>query len=211
MPDFEYTPRTTNDKSTLTETWHPAFLVAIQDEPTPESWQMYAKSPRMWRWQFAVFNDAATLLQTAPERQSTVTSQKFSPGGGQAQAAKAYVFTCKLLGRQIQPGERVNLDPLMPLPCEVLVNRRDKLGQMIEYANITDLRPWPDGQQYVTDAMKQALAALGQDQPPRQQAPPVQPAYQPPSQATRPPALAAWGQPATALPPAGTFGQKPGN
>jgi hypothetical protein len=137
VPDFSYTPKMTNDRSTLTPGWHPACLVAIADEETPPQWQMAAQSPRLWRWQFAVWEAVGQVPTASPEMQSAPTSQKFSPGG-KVQASKAYVFTRKLLGRVIEPGEHINLDTLMPLPCQVLVARTNKNGEPIEFAGAGD-------------------------------------------------------------------------
>lgn len=155
---FNYTPQTINDRSDLSPAWHPAMLMQIADEETPAGWQMAAQSPRLWRWKFAVWESQAHIPTTPPEAQSTVTSQKFSPGG-KFQASKAFVFTRKLLGREIAPGEAIDLDPMMPLPCQVLVSRTDKNGAPIAYANIVDLQAWPDGQSVLTPDLRQQLTA----------------------------------------------------
>jgi hypothetical protein len=153
MPSMTYTPRTYNDPSALTMGWHPAFLLEIADEPTPEHWQMYEKSPRMYRWKFAVW-EVPTLIPThAPERQSAVSTQIFAPKGRQP-ASKAYTWAATLLGRQIPPGETVTLDPLMPLPVRVKVERKD------QYANIRDLEPCPELTPYLTPELHQKLAAF---------------------------------------------------
>lgn len=160
MPEMGYETKSYNDKSSLTDGWHPAYLVAITDEETPEGWQMKAQSPRMWRWHFAVYATPEMIAQHQPEHQSAPSSQKFTPKGRQA-ASKAYLWTCELLQRQIAPGERVNLDPLMPLPCRVKVSRKD------EYANIVDLEKWPEGTQYLTAVLHQELQHfLDQTAPP---------------------------------------------
>lgn len=151
MPDMTYQPIAYNDKSALTDGWHPAYLLAITDEPTPESWKMFAQSPRMWRWHFCVWATPDQITQQAqPERQSAPSSQKFTPKGKQP-ASKAYAWTSALLQRQIPPGECVNLDPLMPLPCRVKVSRNG------EYANIIDLEAWPEGTQQLTPEFKHKL------------------------------------------------------
>ena len=210
MPHFSYTPQTINDKSLLSSAWHPAFLVQIADEETPVGWQMAAQSPRLWRWKFAVWESAAHVQSTPPEAQSTVTSQKFSPGG-KFQASKAFVFTRKLLGRDIQSGESIDLDPMMPLPCQVLISRTDKNGAPIEYANITDLQAWPAGHQVLTPEMRSQLATwlqmkqAGTPEPP----PPATPPQAPPPSAP-PPGMQSWGtlapQPAPVPPVAGKAG-----
>jgi hypothetical protein len=184
-PEFAYEPKSFNDKSVLTDGWHPAFLLAITDEPTPEGWAMYAQSPRMWRWHFGVWATPEAIATQAPEHQSAPSSQKFTPKGRQP-ASKAYEWTTYLLGRQIAPGERVNLDPLLPVPCRVKVARKD------EYANIKDLEAWPEGAGYLTPALRATLATLlepGQDAPPKASTsspatPPAAAAYQPPSGVT---------------------------
>jgi hypothetical protein len=186
-PEMGYETKSVNDKSTLSEGWHPAFLLAITDEETPAAWKMAEQSPRMWRWHFAVWETPQTMQQT-PERQSAPTSQKFSPGG-KFQPSKAYVWTCELLGRQIQPGERVNLDPSLPLPCRVKVRRNN------EYANIIDLEKWPEGQAYLNEGMRASLKSLMEDQAqpePWAQPPASQPAAKP------------WAKPATPQPVGGS-------
>ena len=191
MPSFSYTPQTINDKSLLSSAWHPAMLMQIADEETPAGWQMAAQSPRLWRWKFAVWESPVHLTTTPPEAQSTVTSQKFSPGG-KFQASKAFVFTRKLLGREIQPGECIDLDSLLPLPCQVLITRTDKNGAPIEYANITDLQAWDEGQAVLTPELRSQLATwlqMKQAPAPQQTAPPA--AVAPPP-APHAPAMQSW-------------------
>src|SRR5262245_12181321 len=153
MPQMSYTPKTYNDITALSAGWHPAYLLEMADEPTPESWKMYDQSPRLWRWRFAVWEVPTLIDRQKPERQSAVSSQKFTPKGRQP-ASKAYSWTAALLGRQIPPGEVVNLDPLMPIPCRVKVELSN------QYANIVDVEPCPDITQYLTPAMRQSLAAF---------------------------------------------------
>ncbi len=198
MPPFTYTPRTINDKSSLTPGMHPAFLVAIVTEPTPENWEMAKKSPFMLRWQFAVWDSAQTLTAGAPpERQSMVSSQAFTPKGN-FQASKAYQWTSILLGREPAAGESVDLDPMLPLPCQLMVLRTDKLGKPTEYANLNGLFPWPDGAAFRTPEFCAKLAVLMAA--PREDAPPSPPAPQP--QYARP-AQAATAPQAASAPPAG--------
>ena len=189
MPSMTYTPKTYNDPSALSPGWHPAFLLEIADEPTPEGWKMYEKSPRLWRWRFACWEVPTLIDRQAPERQSAVSSQAFTPKGRQP-ASKAYLWTSALLGRQIPPGETVNLDPLMPIPCRVKVERAN------EYANILDVEASPDLAQYLTDAFKAHLAAFlvtfGQ-------APDPAPA---PARPVPQPGLQPWGSGTPAPPPA---------
>jgi hypothetical protein len=153
MPVFTNTPKSLNDKSALTDGWHPAFLLSIQEEATPDTWKMYAKSPRMYRWRFAVWSSPDRIPLDQPERQSAPSSMAFSPKGKNP-ASKAYQWTTELLGRQILPGEAVDLDPLLPLPCRVKVERNG------EYANIILLEGWKEGAALLTDELRQGLRDL---------------------------------------------------
>jgi hypothetical protein len=175
MPVFANVPKVTNDKSALTDGWHPAFLLAIQEEDTPPTWKMYAKSPRMYRWRFAVWANPDRITLDAPERQSAPSSMAFSPRGKNP-ASKAYQWTTELLGRQIMPGESVDLDPLLPLPCRVKIERNG------EYANIMLLEGWKEGAAYLTDALKHTLSHLdtAEETPGPQATPPPPPAWSPP-------------------------------
>lgn len=189
MPVFTYEPRTINDKSTLTPGMHPAFLLAIRDEEVPDGWQMKEKSPRMWRWVFAVWATPQDITNgVKPEKQSATSSQTFSPGG-KYQPSKAYVWTCKLLGRKIAAGESVDLDPSLPLPCQVMVTRTKQDGTPIEYANLPSLEAWPDGLSYLTPEFRTALVRVLEEAPATQAAtPPVaQPQYAQPAQMTQAP------------------------
>lgn len=160
MPLFTYTPLTTDDKSALSTGMHPAFLVAIEQEDTPPTWQMAQKSPVMLRWRFLVWENVQTLQAHAqPERQSMVSSMAFTPAGN-FQASKAYQWTSILLGREPAKGETVDLDPLMPLPCQVMVLRTDKLGKPTEFANLNGLFPWPEGAAVRTPEFCAAMASL---------------------------------------------------
>lgn len=167
MPAMSYTPKPTNDASTLTPGWHPAVLLAILDEATPEGWIMAQRNPRMYRWKFAVYTTPQNLPHETPERQSAVSSQAFTPKGRNP-ASKAYTWTTELLGRVIMPGESVDLDPLLPLPCRVKIERRE------QYANIVDLERWDEGKPLLTDAVKRTLAHLDEEAPPVTTPPPVQ-------------------------------------
>ena len=158
MPTFSYTPRMFSDASALPEGLHPAFLVAVTDEETPEGWQMREKSPRMWRWYFAVYDNVQVIPHVRPELQSTVSSQTFSPGG-KYQPSKAYVWAVALLNRQIGKGEKIDIDAMLPLACELYISRRDKQGTPVEQAIIKDLVAWGDGAQYLTPELKARLAA----------------------------------------------------
>jgi hypothetical protein len=190
-----------NDRSALTDGWHPAYLLAITDEPTPETWQMYQQSPRLWRWHFAVWEIPTLIGRQAPEHQSAPSSQKFTPKGRQ-QASKAYAWTAALLGRQIPPGERVNLDPLMPLACRVKVSRKD------DYANIVDLEAYPDGAALLTPEIRAMLAQMSRLDEPDTPPPAQTPAPTPPTPSPAPqPGMQAWGS-APAQPPASPWGRR---
>lgn len=201
MPNFTYQPRSINDPSQLSEGWHPAFLLSIADEATPEQWSMYESSPRLWRWIFAVWETPQHVQATTPELQSAPTSQKFTPGG-RYQPSKAYTWTCTLLGRAVQAGESVSLDELLPLPCRLKIRRTNGQGQPIEFANISDLEPWPDGTSLLTADLRQKLTtwfAMKQETPTPA---PAKVAAPRPSPAAAPSAApAGWGQPAPAPAP----------
>jgi len=180
MPQFHRTTTTINDVSNLNPGDHPAFLMAILDEETPETWTMYQQSPRMWRWHFAVYSSDAALGQEVPELQSTVSSQKFSPPVKNYSASKAYRFVKAILNRDIPRAETVDLDPMMPIPCRVIVSRKDSQGEAIEFANIDDVNHWASGP--VTPAFAQYLRqwyAEKTRQTPPPQAPPAPQAFAP--------------------------------
>jgi hypothetical protein len=202
MPNFTYQPRSINDPSMLSEGWHPAYLLHIADEATPEQWTMYESSPRLWRWLFAVWETPQHVQATTPELQSVPTSQKFSPGG-RYQPSKAYTWTCTLLGRAVQAGESVSLDAALPLPCRLKIRRVNGQGQPIEFANIVDLEPWPDGASLLTPELQQKLTTwFGMKQagtPVPAPAPVAQPR---PVPAPASDARAGWGSPAPAHTPA---------
>jgi hypothetical protein len=203
---FGYDPLSTNDRSQLTEGWHPAFLVQVTEEDTPTTWQMYAKSPRRWVFHFAIWEATQHIGRQAPEHQSASTSKTFSPGG-KYQPSKAYVWTCELLDRRIPPGERIDPNDFVPLPCRLKILRHDKDGNPMEYANIKDLEKWPDGKQFLTPDLHQNLHVWMQQKlagPAPTTAspatPPVQTAPQSPPAPLSQPAPSWAAQPATAAP-----------
>jgi len=191
---MRYETKTYNDRSALSAGWKPAFLLAIGDEATPETWKMFEQSPRFWRWKFAVWEVPHLITQQMPERQSAISSQKFTPKGRQP-ASKAYQWTASLLGHQIAPGETVDLDPLMPIPCRVKIERTN------EYANIVDVEPCPEIAQHLTEDMKRQLAGFletfSQAPEPEGNRPPApaQQWQQPQAQAQPAPQQQLWGQP----------------
>ena len=160
MPEFAPSPQYTSDKSNLTRGRHPAFLCLITEEPIPQGWKMGEKDTMMFRWHFAVWETPAHIATTAPEHQSAVSSRKFSPAGTQPQS-KAYGWTTELLGRRPAPGERVNLDPLLPLPCEVKIAREKKDGTPTDYAVVLELEAWAGGAALRTPELVTKLRELG--------------------------------------------------
>ncbi len=150
MPTFTIKPSSTNDPSQLTAGWHPAVLVEIADEETPDGWIMKERNPRLYRWQFRVWSRPEDMATQEPERQSAVSSQAFTPKGRNP-ASKAYTWTVELLGRMVLPGEAVDLDPLMPIPCRVKIERKE------QYANIIDLERWEDGAALLTEPVRRKL------------------------------------------------------
>jgi hypothetical protein len=190
MPEFTYEPRSTNDKSTLSAGWHPAFLLAITDEPKPPTWRNVETHPRIWRWHFAVWESATLIGRQAPEHQTAASEQKFSPGSKNYPPSKAWIWTGELLDHEIHPGERIDLDALArqnPIPCRIKIERAG------DYANIKDLeharKSWTDAAQYLTADVRAAVAQLlelanGQQAP---AAPPQPPQPQP--------GMQSWGSP----------------
>lgn len=210
MPMMTYEPKSSyNDKSVLSNGWHPGYLLAIEDQPKPPSWKNYEQAPRIWRWVFAVWEVPGLIGNQAPERQTAASEQKFAPAGklrdgGTRSASKAYTWTQELLGREIQPGECVDLDPLMPLPCRIKMERNG------EYVNIKDIERWPEGQALLTEAIKAQLRTLldrGNEAQPAPQQPAMAPAPTPPQH----PGMAAWGSTPQAhqAPPTGWPAQQP--
>jgi hypothetical protein len=190
-----YTPQYFSEPSQLTEGVHPAFLMAITDEVTPPNWESAKKNPRIYRWHFAVLHNVETMGQYHPELQTAVSSQIFSGG---KQPSKNYTWHCTLIGHEIQPEEEVDLDPMMPVPCQLFIGRHDKTGKAIEYANIDKLYAWPDGYKVLTDATRQMLATwwrMKQAETPEPPAPAAQPPVPPVQAPPTPPAPPAYQPP----------------
>jgi hypothetical protein len=200
MPEFFYEPRSTNDKSTLSTGWHPAFLIAIGDDAKPSTWRDVDIRPRIWRWHYVVWEVATLIGRQPPEHQTATSEQTFSPGGRQYGPSKAWRWTRDLLDREIQPSERVNLDVIArqnPIPCRIKVERNG------DWANIKDLESartsWPEGATALTPEVRayitQFLTEI--DNP---QAPPPPPASSPQPQPQ--PGMQSWGsQPPQPAPP----------
>jgi len=206
MVQFVYNPPSFNDLSSLTPGWHPAFLLDIEDIETPLHFKSHEKYPRSRRWRLAVWEtDLLIDQQVTPERQSALSSSAFAPAytrndGQHVQAAKAYKWTEALLGRQIVPGEVIDLSAMLPLACRVEVERKN------EYANITAISRYPELASKLTLGLRQYLAEfLGTfgdqtNQAPRYQSPPV---AQAPTPAPTPPVqsgMQSWGTPAPRTP-----------
>lgn len=161
MPEFKQESSSfISDVSKLPQGWRPAYLCLISDEAVPEGWQM--RGGRMWRWHFAVWESPQHISSVAPEHQSAPTSKTFSPGGKNP-PSKAFVWTCELIGRRPNPGESVNLDPMMPIPCRVKIARTKTDGTPIEYARILEIEAWDDGAPLLTSELRDKLLAKAQE------------------------------------------------
>lgn len=199
------TNRPTTPPSSLSDGWHPAYLLHISEEATPGDWQMHAQSPMMYRWHFAVW-ETPTTMQHEPEVQSGLTSTKFSPKG-RYQASKAYTWSCALLGRTIQAGETIDYEPLYPLACRIKTGKEP--GK--DFVKVLDVETWSEGQQAmapIKDALLELRVTIVQQPPPV-----IPPATTPPPaqrQAPAPvqPGMQTWGsvqgQPAGSPPPPAT-------
>jgi hypothetical protein len=200
------TNRPLNPPSALSDGWHPAYLLHISEEATPDDWQMHDQSPRMWRWSFATWESPQTM-QSEPEVQSSLTSTKFSPKS-RFPASKSYLWACALLGRVIQRGETVSFDSLDPLPCRIKTEKRAE-GDFIK---VLELEPWPEGAQLLPSlkAMLLQLREQVRQQPPPV-IPPLAPQQPPPATAAAqpgPPGLQTWGTvttPPASQPPSRRF------
>ena len=126
--------------SSLSDGWHPGFLIHISEEPTPPDWKMYQQSQTMWRWHFVVWQEPSLCTTQPPEAQSGLSSAKFSPKG-KYQASKAYLWTKQILGHDIPPGQSVQWDDLYPAPCRIKVER--EAGK--DFIKVLDVEAWPDG------------------------------------------------------------------
>ena len=190
MPiSFEYNPRTFSDPSSLPEGLHPAYLIQVVDEETPAGWQMAQKSPRMWRFFFATWDNPSVVATTEPELQSQVCSQTFS-AGGKYPASKAYLNMKACLNRDIPRGEKMDPNSIVPLPCQLYISRYDKNNTPIDFANVRDVKPWPQGVALLTPELKARLMAwwekksegLAQPEPPAPEPPAPQMAVAQPAQ-----------------------------
>jgi hypothetical protein len=189
-----------SNTSQLTAGRHPAFLIHVDEEPTPTDWQMAGKSPTMWRWYVAVWENPDRIGQVEPEIQTAITSATFTPKG-KFPASTAYLWTQEMLQRQIPVGEEIDWDSLVPYPCTCKIERID--GK--DYVRVKDLEAWPDGQQYLPSlralllqhkaAAQRASASARATRAQNGTVPPASPA--PPAD----PSLRTWGSPAS--PPVG--------
>ena len=130
--------------SKLTNGRHPAFLINIDEEPTPLDWQMAQQSPMLWRWYVATWEHPGCIGQVEPEIQSAITSAKFSRPG-KFPASNAYLWAQELLQRQIPVGEVIDWDALLPFPCTIKVEHPDGA----DYVRVGSFEAWPDGQPYL--------------------------------------------------------------
>lgn len=156
MPVMNYNPRTFSDPSNLTEGMHPAYLIEVVEEAVPQGWAMGEKDSLLWRWNFAVWQREQDIANQAPELQSMVSSRTFS-SGGKYQASKAFTNMRSLMNREIGKGEAIDPNDHTPLPGLLYVSRRDKQGQAIDFANVKDLAPWPEGNNYLTAEVREKL------------------------------------------------------
>jgi hypothetical protein len=150
MPMMKAAKASTGEPSNLTEGVHMAFLLAITDDPTPEEWPMFKNSPRMYSWHFAVYQTPNSVGREIPEYVVGLSSQTFSYGG--KRSSKAYDWTVTLLGRSLALGESVDLDPMMPLPCQVAISKKNAAQEPTDFAKITQLYGWPDGAAWLQNA-----------------------------------------------------------
>lgn len=162
MPAFK--PSNTegfSDKSELTRGRHPAFLCAITEDLVPEDWAMFKKpGDTMFRWHFAIWGAEQFIASRPPEHQTAVSSRIFSPAGKKNPASKCWLWTAELIGRFPNPGEAIDLDPLMPLPCRLKVERTKRDGTPVDFAIIADLEGWPEGAPLLTPDITVKLRAL---------------------------------------------------
>lgn len=152
-----------------------------------------------WRWSFAVGHTAETLTTVVPELVTAISSQIFSGGKN---PSKSYQWHVALLGRDIPVGEEVDLDPLMPFPCQVGV-LRSKNGQAVEWAIVDALYAWEAGHALLTPELRAKLALwwkmkqAGEPAADPAPAPVAAPRYAQPATTTQAPAAPA-PQPVTA-------------
>jgi len=154
MPKMTYVKQFYSEPSVLTPGLHPGFLMAITEEATPPEWDMFKSSPRMLRWHFAVGHTAETITTHVPELVTAITSKIFSGG---KQPSKNYTWHCTLIGHEIQIDEEVDLDPMMPLPCQLAISRT-KAGKDVEWAIVDKLYPWLEGAALLSPTFRQKLA-----------------------------------------------------
>lgn len=162
MPAFRPSSQESfSDKSELTRGRKPAFLCAITEELVPDGWPMQKRpGDTMFRWHFAIWENEQAINARQPEHQTAVSSKIFSPAGKKNPASKCWLWTAELLGRLPNPGEAVDLDPMMPLPCRLKVERTKRDGTPVDFAVIADLEGWPEGAQLLTPELKAKLQAL---------------------------------------------------
>lgn len=142
-----------NMKTAFTDGWRYGYLLQVTEEDTPNTWKMYAKSPRMYRWWFALWADVASFSAGVPaERQTVPSTTAFVPRGAQP-ASKAYLWATIILGHAPQPGEGFDPNAFVPFPVRAKGERRN------DYLNIIDLETWENPPQMVP-ALAQYLATV---------------------------------------------------
>ena len=67
-----------------------------------------------------------------------------------------------LLNRDIERGEKMDPNALVPLPCQLYISRYDKNNTPIDFANVKDVKPWPQGTALLTPELKAKLLAWWQ-------------------------------------------------
>jgi hypothetical protein len=198
-------PTSTIAPSQLSIGWHPGYLGAITEEPTPPEWVMFKQSPTHYKWWLFIWEAPELIGRQDPEVHSGITSVKLTPRG-RFQASKAYTWTCQLLQRQLPVGVGVDWDDHVPLACRIKVSR--EAGK--DFIKVDDLEAWPEGAQHLPllqgrlqqlRVEREAAAAVAMAQgatmaPDPAVSAPKAPAPSPAPQSPPPPGMQSWGTPA---------------
>src|SRR5262245_6145046 len=98
MPAIKAAKASAAEPTNLMPGIHPAFLLAMTDEVTPEDWLMAKQgNPRMFAWHFAIYQSAAGIGREIPEYVLGYSTQKATFGG--KRMSKLYEWTTTLIGR----------------------------------------------------------------------------------------------------------------
>lgn len=143
MPMMKATKASLSEPSNLTDGIHCAYLLAITDEATPENFINVEKNPRSYLWHFAVYQTPSSVGREVPEYITAWSTQICSYGG--KRASKCYDWTTTLIGRGLELNESIDLDPMMPMPCQVATSKKDSQGNPKDFATITGLYVWAEG------------------------------------------------------------------